>query len=53
VRLRDFILVVATPLNSLNQLSKAVGAGTENAWQNWYVKGKDRTRDLIMSRRTK
>jgi len=39
--------------NSLNQLSRKIGAGIENAWQNWYVKGPDGRRQLIAGRRTK
>jgi hypothetical protein len=32
---------------SLNELSKAVGAKTENAWANWYFNGPDGTRRAV------
>ena len=40
-------------VNSLNQLSRIIGAGTENAWQNWYVDGPDGKRMLIQRLRKK
>jgi hypothetical protein len=36
---------------SFNQLSRGIGAGTENAWQNWYYKGADGSRKLVTSLR--
>jgi hypothetical protein len=36
---------------SLNQLSRAIGAKVENAWQNWYFTGADGKRQLITSLR--
>jgi hypothetical protein len=47
------VLDDGTKCNSLNQLSRKIGAGIENAWQNWYVKGPDGKRQLITGRRTK
>ena|SRR5437879_3134600 len=37
---------------SLNQLSRAVGAKVENAWNNWYFAGNDGKRRLVTSLRT-
>jgi hypothetical protein len=37
---------------SLNQLSKAIGTGVENAWYNWYFTGKDGKRTLVTALRT-
>ena len=36
---------------SLNQLSRAIGAKVENAWNNWYFTGADGKRQLITSLR--
>jgi len=36
---------------SLNQLSRAIGAKVENAWNNWYFAGADGKRQLITSLR--
>jgi hypothetical protein len=36
---------------SLNQLSQAIGARTENAWQNWYYRGGDGKRCLVSALR--
>jgi hypothetical protein len=47
------VLDDGTKCNSLNQLSRKIGAGIENAWQNWYVTGPDGKRQLITARRTK
>ena len=38
---------------SLNQLSQAIGAKTENAWINWYFTGEDGKRQLIDSLRNR
>jgi hypothetical protein len=45
-------LDTGTKCNSLNQLSRNIGAGIENAWQNWYIPGPDGKRQLITNRRT-
>ena len=37
---------------SLNQLSRAIGAKIENAWQNWYYTGTDGKRHLVDSLRS-
>ena len=37
--------------SSLNQLSRAIGAKVENAWQNWYFAGADGKRQLVTSLR--
>jgi hypothetical protein len=36
---------------SLNQLSRAIGAKIENAWNNWYYAGADGKRQLITTLR--
>jgi hypothetical protein len=54
-RAEDGFLILPNGMkcNSLNQLSRTIGARTENAWQNWYAVGKDGKRELIAGRRTK
>lgn len=39
------------PYNSLNQLSRSIHSNVENAWNNWYVVGKDGQRQLITALR--
>jgi hypothetical protein len=36
-----------TAYPSLNQLSRAIGAKVENAWNNWYFTGSDGKRHLV------